>query len=473
LLLAFIGSAAAPRGLRRTAATYAIVAIAGLLLSLGPEGIRPLYAAVHRALFGMAAIRAPARFSVLTLFGIAALSAIAVRALEIRHPRAQSLIGAALLAVIALEYSNGTTAFPAAPALTSNAGRWLRDQPGSGAVICVPMGVFVGNTPCMLQSLEHRRPIVNGYSGVRPPFFEALVDVASRVPAPESLLALHDLGVEYVVSGRPLALENGPDGVLVERAKFSDERVYQIVWSAAIESLLTSASDVSPPEPGPPPFAVGESATYRVVWTSGPMRVPAGEATIAVMPPQGPEGFRFFVSAKTAPWVSRFYEADAILEATASLRLLPLTYREAITDGKRRIERQLAFDPSRHEVRIVSGGASITLPVSREARDPLTALFYIRTLPMEKASHFALPLSDNGRRLRLDIGVDRLESLLVDGRSWSAWKLEPRLGDRIERPDRLTISAWVSADPRHIPLLVEVAAPFGSVRVELASYRDQ
>ena len=36
----------------------------------------------------------------------------------------------------------------------------------------------------------------------------------------------------------------------------------------------------------------------------------------------------------------------------------------------------------------------MTLPLAAAARDPLTALFYIRGLPMEAGSHVALPLND-------------------------------------------------------------------------------
>ena len=220
MLLAAAGALAAPRGLKRIAAVYAVLALVGVVLSLGPDGIRALYAAMYGALFGMDAIRAPARFSVLTLLGVAMLAALAVRALELRGARAGRFAGAAALGLIAVEFCNGAIAFPAPPALTTAAGRWLREQPGSGAVVCAPMGPFAGNTPCMLQSLEHGRPIVNGYSGLRPPFFEALLDAVNRLPAPQALVTLHDLGVEFVVSDGPL--EIGPESrdALVERASF-------------------------------------------------------------------------------------------------------------------------------------------------------------------------------------------------------------------------------------------------------------
>lgn len=469
--LAVLGALAASNPLKRTSAVYASVALVGVVLSLGPGSMGPLYAVLYRVLFGMAAIRATPRFSVLALSGIALLAAIAFRTVEDRRQRVRPLLAIVVVA-IGLEYTNGVIAFPEAPHLQTAVGQWIREQPGSGAVICLPMGVFSGNTPCMLQSLEHRRPIVNGYSGVLPPFYEALVDTTSRIPAAESLLTLHNVGVEYIVSDRVLSPQAEFGEALVARASFADQRVYQLRWSPEIESKVRAVTDVAPLEPGPAPFVAGESATYRLRWTSGPVDLPAATATIGVEAPEDRATYRFKVLATTAPWVSRFYQAVVTLETTASSRLLPLAYKEIIDEGKRRIDRQLAFDAARHEVRITSGGTSITLPVAREARDPLSALFYVRTLPLETAAKFTLPISDNGRRLRLDIVVGDREVVVLDGRTWDAWKVEPRLSERIER-DPLKIAAWVSADHHRIPLLVEVDAGFGSIRLELESYRER
>jgi Protein of unknown function (DUF3108) len=458
MLLAAAGALAAPQGLKRIAAVYAVLALVGLVLSLGPNGIRAVYAALYGSLVGMAAIRAPARFSVLTLLSVAMLAALAVRALELRGPRLSRFAGAFAFAP---------------PALTTAAGRWLREQPGSGAVVCVRMGPFADNTPCMLQSLEHRRPIVNGYSGIRPPFFETLLDAVNRLPASQALVTLHDLGVEFVVSDGPLETDPESRDVLVERASAGAQRIYQIVWSPAADTKFAAATGVVPPDPGPPPFVAGESATYRIRWTSGPMRVPAGTVTIAVQPPQGSESYRFQVMAKTEPWMSRFYEADVLIETTASGGLLPFSYREAIKDGKRRIDRQTAFDADRHEMRLTSGGTSMTLPLEAAARDPLTALFYIRGLPMEAGSHVALPLNDNGRRLTLDVSIGGVETITLDGQSRSAWRLAPRLTDRLARRGPLEVTAWLSADARRVPLIIDVTATFGSARLELETYRDR
>ncbi len=295
----------------------------------------------------------------------------------------------------------------------------------------------------------------------------------SQMPSADALRSLHDLRVDYAVTEQPLDVPAPLSGAIVERARFGDARIYELVWSPETVAAITADRSPPPPEPGAPVFAVGEAATYSVRWTSGPMNVPAGEMTIGVESPRGGESFRFVASAKTAPWVARFFEADARLETTASGRLLPIEHVEVITEGRRRVDRQLAFDAAGRLVRMTNGGTSVTLPLATDARDPMTALFYVRTLPLAPGSEFSLPLNDNGRPSRLEVIVGPLETIAAAGRSWRAWKVEPRLHERIEREGRLRMTTWISADEHRLPLLIDIAAPFGTVRAELTAYRER
>ena len=58
----------------------------------------------------------------------------------------------------------------------------------------------IENTPYMLEALGHRRPIVNGYSGQRPPFFGGAVAALSTFPSVEAFWMLHDLDVRFIVT---------------------------------------------------------------------------------------------------------------------------------------------------------------------------------------------------------------------------------------------------------------------------------
>ena len=95
----------------------------------------------------------------------------------------------------------------------------------------------------MVQSLEHGRPIVNGYSGQRPAFFSSLVEGLAELP-------LADGADDAPRLRRPLCGEPGdpgrrwqPASPLVERARLDGGIVYELRWTpAAIEAVDAAAS---------------------------------------------------------------------------------------------------------------------------------------------------------------------------------------------------------------------------------------
>jgi hypothetical protein len=51
----------------------------------------------------------------------------------------------------------------------------------------------------MVNSTAHWRPMLNGYSGFRPPSYERSYASVREFPADHSLTALHSLGVTHVI----------------------------------------------------------------------------------------------------------------------------------------------------------------------------------------------------------------------------------------------------------------------------------
>src|SRR5262249_46364181 len=169
-------------------------------------------------------------------------------------------------------------------------------------------------------------------------------------------------------------------------------------------------------------------------WTTGPLGLSAGDLRLTVDPTQGAGAFTLRATGKTAAWVSRFFDADAVLATTTTSALLPLTHDETIVQGGRRVDRRFEFDASSRTVRMTGGGdAPIAFPLSQSARDPIAMLFYLRTLPLASGTRVSLPLADNGRQTRVDVAVGAEESLTIAGRSWHAWKIEPRIRESVER----------------------------------------
>lgn len=458
------------RGWRRDAAPTVLamtaLAVFGFVMSLGPEGARVVYATLHRFIFGFSAIRAPARFSILVMFGLSVLGAIGFR--ELLAPR-RARSSFVLFAAFAAELLHVPTHLAAAPSRGTGVGQWLAREPGGGAVAVLPIGTDIDATPAMVQSIEHRRSIVNGYSGQRPSFYGPLADAINTFPGPDAVTALHDAGVRFVVVPQPLATAEPP---LVERARLTDGAIYELVWTPELETRLVATSTVAPPLPGRIPFRVGELARYRVDWGGAGVNLSAGDISIGVEAPP----YRFVVRAETAPWVARFFEARDVFVTQADTMVFPQTHEREQNEGSRHLTRAFVFDPQAHVVRTgrtideARSDGAVVLPMSHGARDAIAALFYVRTLELAAGAHVSFPVNEAGRNVRVDLDVQPVERIQVLGREIEAIRLSPTITRRAADGQPLTSTIWLSNDLQRIPLILDIDAGFGHVRVELVSY---
>jgi hypothetical protein len=455
-------------------ASVALVVV-GILLSLGPEGVRSLYATLHDNVYGFQAIRAPARFAVIGMLGLSLLAAVGLRTARARSPA----LGGALVAIAMLEYVNAPLPLAVAPPATTQVGQWLKAAPEPGAVIHLPLTIDLENTPFMVQSLEHGRPIVNGYSGQRPAFYSAVVEALADISSAQAFATLKELEVKYVVSASALAGAGNRQSPLVERARLSDGVVYELRWTPESEAALNEVTTPPPPAPGIPPFSGGETAVYDVHWDSGPLNLPAGRATIRVIDGEpGAERWEFEATAETADWVSSFFQARDRFNTRANADLEPLEHTREIREGRRQLNRAYVFD---REVRVVRVGDSpadarradaLALPLGApSARDAVTALFYVRTLSLAPGAIVNVPINEGGSSLVLQVAVGERESIEVAGSTARALRLEPRLMRRIERRRPIAMTIWLSDDERRVPLRAVIEAGFGRVRADLVDYR--
>lgn len=458
----------------------AAIAAAGLVLSLGPEGVRPLYAWLADHVFGFQAIRAPARFAVVVMLGLCVLAGVGVAQARLRRTTV-----AILTALLCLEYANAPLAFVPAPPASTATGRWLAEAGGPGAVLYLPLMLDRENSPFMVQSLEHGRPIVNGYSGQRPSFYTSLVDALADPASADARATLKELDIRFVVSPGDLAGAGGNASPFIERARLDNGVIYEVVWTPDSEAALDKVAIAEPPAPGVPPFAAGEQARYDVQWLNGPLDLTAGQITLSVMAPEARDqdaageapAWVFEVSVETAPWVSRFFEARDRFRTAADASLRPLLHQRALREGRRSVDRAYAYD---HAGRRVSSGdtpaaarqaGALTLPLPPGARDALTALWYVRTMPLAPGYSLALPVNEAGRNLALSVSVPARETIMVDGAPVSALRVEPRFTTRVQRRQAIESTLWLSDDARRVPLVVEVAAGFGRLRLKLVDYR--
>lgn len=447
---------------------FALVAL-GVLLSFGPEGWRWFYATLHDNVFGFQAIRSPARFSVIAVLGLSLLAALGLRAVKPPFQRAPALAGRVLISLLCLEYLNAPLPLAPAPPLRTEVGQWLAAEPTPGAVLHLPIAMDIENTPFMVQSLEHGRPIVNGYSGQRPSYYASVVESLTDLPSPDAFAALRELDVRFVVSPVAVAGAGNARSPLLERARLSGGLIYEVRWTPDSLAALDDADQPPPPAPGRPPFSAGETLTFDVYWEGGPLDLPAGTATLSIL--EGREGadrWVFETRADTADWVSTFFQARNRFVTVTDAALLPTEHRREIREGRRQVDRRYVYD---REAKTLQTD-QMALPLGdAAARDALSALYYVRTLPLLPGAIVSVPMNEAGTRLMLQVQVAEVEEIEREDRSIPALRLEPRVMRRIERRRPIAMTLWLTADDRRIPLRAVVDAGVGVIRLELRNAR--
>jgi hypothetical protein len=152
-------------------------------------------------------LRVPSRFVLLEILALAILSGYGAQwlAQRVRPERAAAVVGLAGLLLVVEFAPWGMRTIPFQIDVTS-ADRWLDGRPKPFVVAEFPVPrtrdeatLARRNTLFMQHSTAHWQKIVHGYSGVEPHHYTQLQDKLARFPDDESLDALVELGVTYVV----------------------------------------------------------------------------------------------------------------------------------------------------------------------------------------------------------------------------------------------------------------------------------
>jgi hypothetical protein len=184
-----------PRNIRLFFLVFSVLC---LLLAAGPPiGLWPFV----YWLPGFNFIRAPARFAIPAVLGIAVLAAIGfARVLERGSVRMRTL-GTGVVSVLLLgEFAAAPIRHEPFKLANPMAERWLAEQRKPFVVAEMPVYPRErSHSNFMLHSMVHWQKTVHGYSGLRPALHEKLYEEMRRLPDDEIVQRLAELGVTYIV----------------------------------------------------------------------------------------------------------------------------------------------------------------------------------------------------------------------------------------------------------------------------------
>jgi hypothetical protein len=216
------------------------------------------------------------------------------------------------------------------------------------------------------------------------------------------------------------------------------------------------------------PFAAGERFSYDISWLSITGGTAVMEATPAGLD-NGHPAFRLLTTARSTPFVTRFYPVDNRVESTIDGEsLLPqrMTFRRR--EGKRKNDFDYTFKHHEGKVLAIKDGTTETLAFPEGTQDPISCLYYVRSkLAMTPGSSLVMNVHHDKKNYKVEVRVEGLETLEGPwGKVETARVLAimPFQGIFLNQGN---IRVWFTTDARRVPVRMKAKVVIGSIVADL------
>ena len=219
-------------------------------------------------------------------------------------------------------------------------------------------------------------------------------------------------------------------------------------------------------EPARVPFAAGEHLLFSVQYGL----VTAGEATLDIRNLSTLNDrvcYRIVSDARTNDFFSKFFSVrDRYESYMDTTELYSLRYEKHLREGKFKRDEAVDFDQTRHRAIYKDK----VVPMPPRSQDVLSALYYIRTLPLRVGQSIALANHTDGKNYPLVVKVLGKEHVTVDAGEFDCIIVEPILRGPGVFTQKGRLTVWLTDDRRRMPVLMKSKVVIGHVTAVLKEY---
>jgi hypothetical protein len=224
----------------------------------------------------------------------------------------------------------------------------------------------------------------------------------------------------------------------------------------------------APPLPAVLPFGPGEtlefSIDYGILSAGHAVMEVAGTRRIA-----GHECLDIRTEAKSNAFFSKFYKvwdrAQSFVDAST---LLPWRFEKHQREGGYRKDVLVKFDHAGSFARYENGDE---ISMSPRAQDELSAFYYMRTLPIEAGHDVFIDSHTDRHNYPLKVIVHGRETVDVPAGKFDCWVIEPVMREGGIFSAKGTLTIWVTADERRIPVKMRTKIVVGAVTASLTEFK--
>jgi hypothetical protein len=224
------------------------------------------------------------------------------------------------------------------------------------------------------------------------------------------------------------------------------------------------------PVAGASAFAVPEKLVYNITWAG----IKAGTATLEISSTDN--AMRIISTARSSDWVSVFYTVDDWVEAIISKPVppavfgVPLNYRMKIREGRRRRDKEVAFDHLRHKAacRDYIDGEKRNVDIRGKTLDPLSSLYYMRLVTPEVGKPFFVDVFDDMKAASVEVRVLGHERIRTSLGVFDTIVIKPLFKSEGIFNRRGDVYIWFTDDRRRIPVKMQTKVRLGHITATLA-----
>lgn len=240
---------------------------------------------------------------------------------------------------------------------------------------------------------------------------------------------------------------------------------YQNLEKPAIDSLVSN-------KPGRrienKAFGVGEKLEYSVNYGF----INAGNAVMeidTIIDIRGHKCFRITSTARSNKFFSNFYRVnDRVLSFIDVEGIYSLWFEKHLREGNFKSDRWISFHQDKN---IAVTNKQDTLKVPEYVQDVLSAMYYIRTQPLEVGKSLLVDNHTDNKNYPIEVKILRKEKIKVGAGKFECFVVEPLLQEGagvFQHKGKLTV--WLTDDQYRLPILMKSKIFVGSISAELERY---
>jgi hypothetical protein len=222
------------------------------------------------------------------------------------------------------------------------------------------------------------------------------------------------------------------------------------------------------------PFGPGEKLSYDISWTF----IRAGTATLEVLPGgevDGRPAIHIRALAQSTPFVDKFYRVRDAMQSWIDPKVTrALLYQKDQEEGDYVRHYLIRFnEQGTMAFRYSKGALKNAVATQPGSFDPLSMLFLFRTRPLSVGYEFAAPVTDGDKAVMGKARVLRRETITTPAGEFDTFVVQPEIkdiGGVFRKSPKATLTVWITADARRIPVRVQSKVIVGHFSLELTGY---